>query len=91
MLRSLEVIGQGLWRQQKTTRALRMEGAADLELWSMRWSKGGRIVFEVALDYSKNRKQWMEMLRLWVRPPKQTSGSCALFCSTYSAAEPLLH
>lgn len=67
MLRSLKLIGQGLWRQQKTTKPLRMEGVADLELWSTRWSKGGRIVFEVALDYSENRKTWMEMLRLWVR------------------------
>lgn len=72
VLRSLKIIGQGLWRQQKTSKPLRMEGVADLELWSTRWSKGGRIVFEVALEYSENRKQWMELLRLWVRPRHRT-------------------
>lgn len=32
-----------------------------------RRSKGGRIVFEVALDYSEQKQGYRDMLRLWVR------------------------
>ena len=53
VLRKLERLGRGYWQQEKTTKALRMESggpAADLELWRTRWSKGGRIVFEVTQE-----------------------------------------
>ena len=33
--------------------------------WSFR-SKGGRIIFEVALDWSEEKQEYRDMLRLWV-------------------------
>lgn len=34
-------------------------------MWHCR-SKGGRIIFEVALDYSEEKQGYRDMLRLWV-------------------------
>ena len=37
-----------------------------LEVYRTLLSKGARIVFEVAVDYSQTAHVWKEMLRLWV-------------------------
>lgn len=35
-------------------------------MYRTKFTKGGRIVFEVAVDYDQATKTWREMLRLWV-------------------------
>ena len=37
-----------------------------LEVYRTLLTRGGRIVFEVAVDYSQTANTWKEMLRLWV-------------------------
>lgn len=37
-----------------------------LELYRTLLTKGGRIVFEVAVDYSHISHSWTDMIRLWV-------------------------
>ena len=36
------------------------------ELWRLRVDKGGRILFEVAVEYDEESRSWSEMIRLWV-------------------------
>lgn len=38
----------------------------DLEVYRTLLTKGGRIVFEVAVDYSQTAHIWKDMIRLWV-------------------------
>ena len=38
----------------------------DLEVYRTLLTKGGRIVFEVAVDYSQTAHVWKDMIRLWV-------------------------
>jgi hypothetical protein len=37
------------------------------ELWRLKITKGGRILFEVAVEYDEESRTWAEMIRLWVR------------------------
>ena len=39
---------------------------SDLEVYRTKLTSGGRIVFEVAVDYSQVAHTWKEMIRLWV-------------------------
>ena len=71
VLGKLRQIGQGFWQAEgDTTR--RRTPEARLELWRTKWSRPGRIVFEVAADFSEAANTWKEMLRVWVR----TLGFC---------------
>ena len=36
-------------------------------MYRTKLTSGGRIVFEVAVDYSQIAHTWKEMIRLWVR------------------------
>lgn len=36
------------------------------ELWRLKITKGGRILFEVAVEYDEESRTWVEMIRLWV-------------------------
>eukprot|EP00887_Chlorella_sp_A99_P006107 scaffold22.g6107.t1 len=64
VLRRLEHIGLGLWARDKKTKRITTP-LKSLELWSSKLTRGGRIVFEVAADWSENYKEWKEMLRIW--------------------------
>lgn len=69
--KKLAQIGQGRWKSDGDTTCLTFDPQAkcnDLELWRTKWSKAGRIVFEVAVDWSETAQTYCEMLRLWVRP-----------------------
>jgi len=66
VLRRLLRIGEGLWQQDGNTVCLKVDKALNLELWRTKFSKSGRIVFEIAVDYSERLKVWRENLRLWV-------------------------
>ena len=46
--------------------ALVMQTCRDLEVYRTLLTKGGRIVFEVAVDYSQTACIWKDMIRLWV-------------------------
>lgn len=43
-----------------------LEICRDLEVYRTLLTKGGRIVFEVAVDYSQTARIWKDMIRLWV-------------------------
>ncbi|KAK9819698.1 hypothetical protein WJX72_001361 [[Myrmecia] bisecta] len=68
VLGKLKKIGQDFWQTDGTTKALKFEDLSlrALELWRTKLTRGGRIVFEVALDFSETSSTWKEMLRLWV-------------------------
>lgn len=36
-----------------------------MELWRSKLTKGGRIVWEVAAEWSESSRCWREMLRIW--------------------------
>ena len=36
-----------------------------LELWRTKLTKGGRIIFEIALDFSERERHFMDMIRIW--------------------------
>jgi hypothetical protein len=69
VLGKLRQIGQGFWAADGDTQRLRTPEAPRLELWRTKWSKAGRVVFEVAPDFSEAAGGWREMLRVWVRAP----------------------
>jgi hypothetical protein len=46
-------------------RRLLPKAAMGPQCWDFR-SKGGRIIFEVALDWSEEKQEYRDMLRLWV-------------------------
>ena len=71
MAKKLADIAQGQWVTDKDTNKLKggpLAKCPDLELWASKWFRGGRIVLEVAVDWSEKRQTFCEMLRLWVRP-----------------------
>ena len=39
-----------------------------LEVYRTLLTKGGRILFEVAVDFVDTHNQWQEVIRLWVSP-----------------------
>ena len=43
-----------------------VQACRDLEVYRTLLTKGGRIVFEVAVDYSQTARIWKDMIRLWV-------------------------
>lgn len=53
VLSRLSVIGQGLWTSSGLSKLIRVEDASGLELWRMRINKGGRVLFEVAVEYDE--------------------------------------
>lgn len=52
MLRRLRQIGQGYWQSDGSAKQLSTSDLATAghrpELWRAKWSKGGRIIFEVS-------------------------------------------
>jgi hypothetical protein len=61
-------IGAGFWGRDGTASMLVPEDAAlkpTLELWRVKFSKSGRVLFEVAPDYSSRRKCYVDMIRIW--------------------------
>ncbi len=36
------------------------------ELWRLKITRAGRILFEVAVEYDEESRTWAEMIRLWV-------------------------
>lgn len=68
VMKRLLRIAQGYWLQDGNTVCLVPEDKSltGLEMWRTKFSKSGRIVFEVAVDYSQKAKAWQENLRLWV-------------------------
>jgi hypothetical protein len=62
----LQHLGTGLWARDKKTKRIATPLVPSLELWSSKLTRAGRIVFEVAADWSELSKCWKEMLRLWV-------------------------
>ena len=60
----LQHLGQGMWARDKKTKRISTPSPT-LELWSSKLTRAGRIVFEVAADWSETSKCWKEMLRLW--------------------------
>jgi hypothetical protein len=68
VLQRLVRIASGFWVQDGNTARLACEDKSlkGLELWRTKFSKAGRIVFEVAVDFSQRSKTWQETLRLWV-------------------------
>ena len=45
---------------------IRLKDATDIELYGANLGKGGRLVFEVAVEWSERARTWSEMIRLWV-------------------------
>jgi mRNA-degrading endonuclease RelE of RelBE toxin-antitoxin system len=52
VLRRLMRIGEGLWLQDGNTTCIKANKSLNLELWRTKFSKSGRIVFEVILSPS---------------------------------------
>ncbi|KAI3424745.1 hypothetical protein D9Q98_008134 [Chlorella vulgaris] len=66
VLMRVQQIGRGLWLADGKTQRRTTGMPPTLELWRTKLTKGGRIIFEVAADYSESSKGWRDMLRLWV-------------------------
>ncbi|DBB04235.1 TPA: hypothetical protein ACH3X1_013259 [Trebouxia sp. C0004] len=65
VIKVLQRIGQGQWEVDGNTER-RLGNVRGLEVYRTRLTKGGRIVFEVAVEYSHTAYAYREMLRLWV-------------------------
>ncbi|KAA6421340.1 MAG: hypothetical protein FRX49_08618 [Trebouxia sp. A1-2] len=65
VIKVLQRIGQGQWELDGSTER-RLGDVRGLEVYRTRLTKGGRIVFEVAVEYSHTAHAYREMLRLWV-------------------------
>eukprot|EP00775_Hariotina_reticulata_P001454 gene1454-1796_t len=64
VLLKLRRIGEGLWQADGSSKRIRTEEPG-LELWRTKITKGGRIIWQVAVDFSQERKAWMDMIRVW--------------------------
>ncbi|DBB16378.1 TPA: hypothetical protein ACH3X3_014672 [Trebouxia sp. C0006] len=65
VIKRLQRIGEGQWDMDGGTEQ-RLSEVRGLEVYRTLLTRGGRIVFEVAVDYSQTAHTWKEMLRLWV-------------------------
>ncbi|DBA81851.1 TPA: hypothetical protein ACH3X1_007570 [Trebouxia sp. C0004] len=65
VIKRLQRIGEGQWDMDGGTEQ-RLSVVRGLEVYRTLLTRGGRIVFEVAVDYSQTAHTWKEMLRLWV-------------------------
>lgn len=67
LLRLQELGGGWATTAAGTTKCLKGAGLATLELYSTKITKSGRILFEVAEDWSEVTQSWKDMIRIWVR------------------------
>ena len=61
-------LGAGFWRSDGTCSQLVPDDVAlkkTLELWRCKFSKAGRILFEVAPDWSSRSRCFQDMIRVW--------------------------
>lgn len=65
VIKRLQRIGEGQWEQDNGTQQ-RLAHIRNLKVYRTLLTKGGRIVFEVAVDYSETAHIWKDMIRLWV-------------------------
>ncbi|EFJ46513.1 hypothetical protein VOLCADRAFT_118102 [Volvox carteri f. nagariensis] len=63
----LRVIGSGYWARCRGAKKITADDPtlAQQELWRLKVTKGGRILFEVAVEYDEESRTWAEMIRLW--------------------------
>ncbi|GLI67624.1 hypothetical protein VaNZ11_011871, partial [Volvox africanus] len=63
----LPIIGSGYWARCRGAKKLPADDPmlAQQELWRLKITKGGRILFEVAVEYDEETRTWAEMIRLW--------------------------
>ncbi|PSC76135.1 TPR and ankyrin repeat-containing 1-like isoform A [Micractinium conductrix] len=78
VLRRLQQIGSGAWGSDGVTERLFEGVPPTMELWRTRLNRGGRIVFEVAADYSEASRSWRDMIRLLVITLKHEAYVAAL-------------
>ncbi|KAG2432292.1 hypothetical protein HYH02_013015 [Chlamydomonas schloesseri] len=63
----LRVIGQGLWPRCRGAKRITSDDALLMpqELWRLKLTKGGRILFEVAVDDHDSKGTFCEIIRVW--------------------------
>ncbi|KXZ49100.1 hypothetical protein GPECTOR_23g31 [Gonium pectorale] len=63
----LRVIGSGYWARCRGAKKLTADDPlfGQQELWRLKITKAGRILFEVAVEYDEESRTWAEMIRLW--------------------------
>lgn len=62
------MIGRGEWRSAGGVKRLAPGddiALRGLDLWRLKINKGGRVLFEVAVEYSEEQRCWCECIRLW--------------------------
>lgn len=64
----LRVIGQGLWPRCRGAKRITSDDPLLMpqELWRLKLTKGGRILFEVAVDDHDSKGTFCEIIRVWV-------------------------
>lgn len=69
MFARLRLIGLGVWASARNCyKRITSDdrSLAGLELCRLKLNRGGRILFEVTVDYCEEARAYMDMIRIWV-------------------------
>jgi hypothetical protein len=65
VLLKLREIGQGRWESMGACKRRMRDVPPELNLWRCKFTKAGRIVFDIAQDYSASRGNYTDLIRIW--------------------------
>lgn len=65
VLLKLREIGQGRWESMGACKRRMRDVPPELNLWRCKFTKAGRIVFDIAQDFSASKGVYTDLIRIW--------------------------
>jgi hypothetical protein len=65
VLLKLREIGQGRWESMGACKRRMRDVPPELNLWRCKFTRAGRIVFDIAQDFSASKGIYTDMIRIW--------------------------